>query len=64
MLTICCEDEPTSGLDSQTAWSICTLLRKLADHGQAVLCTVHQPSSQLFQTFDRLLLLSNQGDTV
>ena len=31
-------DEPTSGLDSQTAWSICTLLRKLANHGQAILC--------------------------
>ncbi|QSZ28689.1 hypothetical protein DSL72_003189 [Monilinia vaccinii-corymbosi] len=30
-------DEPTSGLDSQTAWSTCSLLRKLANHGQAVL---------------------------
>ncbi|KAI9167952.1 ABC multidrug transporter C [Paramyrothecium foliicola] len=56
-------DEPTSGLDSQTAWSICTLLRKLANHGQAILCTIHQPSSQLFQMFDRLLLLSNDGET-
>ena len=34
-------DEPTSGLDSQAAWAICTLLRKLADHGQAILCTIH-----------------------
>ncbi|KUJ11528.1 AtrD, ABC-transporter [Mollisia scopiformis] len=49
-------DEPTSGLDSQTAWSICTLLRRLADHGQAVLCTIHQPSAQLFEVFDQLLL--------
>lgn len=40
------------------------LLRKLADNGQAVLCTIHQPSSQLFRMFDRLLLLSNQGETV
>ncbi|KAK8129110.1 abc transporter cdr4 [Apiospora sp. TS-2023a] len=56
-------DEPTSGLDSQTAWSICMLLRKLANHGQAVLCTIHQPSFQLFQMFDRLLLLSNNGET-
>lgn len=38
-------DEPTSGLDSQTAWSICTLLRKLANNGQAILCTIHQPSA-------------------
>ncbi|KAI5861019.1 ABC drug exporter AbcA [Durotheca rogersii] len=57
-------DEPTSGLDSQTAWSICTLLRKLADHGQTILCTIHQPSSQLFDMFDRLLLLDREGSTL
>ncbi|KAI1355906.1 P-loop containing nucleoside triphosphate hydrolase protein [Xylaria sp. FL0043] len=57
-------DEPTSGLDSQTAWSICTLLRKLSDNGQAVLCTIHQPSSQLFMLFDRVLLLNNKGQCV
>ena len=55
-------DEPTSGLDSQTAWSICKLLRRLADSGQAVLCTIHQPSSQLFEMFDRLLLLEKGGN--
>lgn len=37
-------DEPTSGLDSQSSWAICAFLRKLADAGQAVLCTVHQPT--------------------
>ncbi|KAI1457887.1 P-loop containing nucleoside triphosphate hydrolase protein [Annulohypoxylon moriforme] len=57
-------DEPTSGLDSQTAWSICTLLRKLSANGQAVLCTIHQPSSQLFMLFDRLLLLNNKGQCI
>ncbi|KAF7587765.1 hypothetical protein BBP40_006725 [Aspergillus hancockii] len=57
-------DEPTSGLDSQTAWSIATLLRKLSDHGQAILCTIHQPSAILFQQFDRLLLLAKGGKTV
>lgn len=57
-------DEPTSGLDSQTAWSICTLMRNLADHGQAVLCTIHQPSSMLMQQFDRLLFLAQGGHTV
>jgi ABC-type multidrug transport system permease subunit/ABC-type multidrug transport system ATPase subunit len=57
-------DEPTSGLDSQTAWSICALLRKLADNGQAILCTIHQPSAILFQEFDRLLFLAKGGKTV
>lgn len=57
-------DEPTSGLDSQSSWSICSFLRKLADSGQAILCTVHQPSAILFQEFDRLLFLAKGGKTV
>ncbi|KAL8782451.1 MAG: hypothetical protein Q9213_005381 [Squamulea squamosa] len=57
-------DEPTSGLDSQTAWSICALLRKLANNGQAILCTIHQPSAVLFQGFDRLLFLAMEGKTL
>ncbi|GAA6000108.1 hypothetical protein JCM10207_006055 [Rhodosporidiobolus poonsookiae] len=57
-------DEPTSGLDSQSSWSIMMLLRKLADHGQAILATIHQPSSELFQVFDRLLLLQKGGKVV
>ena len=52
------------GLDSQTAWSICSLLRKLANHGQAILCTIHQPSAILFQEFDRLLFIAAGGQTV
>lgn len=57
-------DEPTSGLDSQTAWSVCQLMRKLANHGQAILCTIHQPSAILMQEFDRLLLLAKGGKTI
>ncbi|KAG2131012.1 ABC-2 type transporter-domain-containing protein [Suillus clintonianus] len=57
-------DEPTSGLDSQSAWAIMTFLRELADNGQAILCTIHQPSAELFQVFDRLLLLRKGGQTV
>ena len=57
-------DEPTSGLDSQTAWSICQLMRKLADRGQAILCTIHQPSAILLKEFDRLLFLQKGGRTV
>ncbi|KAG2356782.1 pleiotropic drug resistance ABC transporter [Suillus spraguei] len=57
-------DEPTSGLDSQSAWAIITFLRELADSGQAILCTIHQPSGELFQLFDKLLLLRKGGQTV
>ncbi|EPS35460.1 hypothetical protein H072_11135 [Dactylellina haptotyla CBS 200.50] len=57
-------DEPTSGLDSQSSWSIINFLRKLADSGQAVLSTIHQPSAILFQEFDRLLFLARGGRTV
>jgi ATP-binding cassette subfamily G (WHITE) protein 2 (PDR) len=39
-------------------------MEKLTHNGQAVLCTVHQPSSLLFQRFDRLLLLARGGRTV
>ncbi|KAF2198452.1 putative multidrug resistance ABC transporter [Delitschia confertaspora ATCC 74209] len=57
-------DEPTSGLDSQTSWAILDLLDKLKKNGQAILCTIHQPSAMLFQRFDRLLFLQKGGRTV
>ncbi|KAG6090993.1 ZEB2-regulated ABC transporter 1 [Claviceps sp. LM220 group G6] len=57
-------DEPTSGLDSQTSWAILDLLEKLTKAGQAILCTIHQPSAMLFQRFDRLLFLAKGGKTM
>ncbi|KAJ5600815.1 hypothetical protein N7450_001882 [Penicillium hetheringtonii] len=57
-------DEPTSGLDSQTSWSILDLIDTLTQHGQAILCTIHQPSAMLFQRFDRLLFLAKGGKTI
>lgn len=73
-ITIACElvakpkilflDEPTSGLDSQASYTIIRLLRRLADCGQAILCTIHQPSAVLFEQFDSLLLLARGGKTI
>ncbi|KAL0260144.1 hypothetical protein SLS55_005890 [Diplodia seriata] len=57
-------DEPTSGLDGQAAYNTVRFLRKLAEVGQAVLVTIHQPSAQLFAQFDTLLLLAKGGKTV
>lgn len=57
-------DEPTSGLDSGAAFNIVRFLRKLADAGQAVLCTIHQPSAILFEHFDDLVLLKSGGRVV
>ncbi|KAI1097418.1 ATP-binding cassette transporter [Jackrogersella minutella] len=59
-------DEPTSGLDGDSAFSIITLMRKLADAGQTILCTIHQPSFELIEKFDNLLLLipENPADYV
>lgn len=56
-------DEPTSGLDSQSSFNIVRFIRKLADAGWPVLCTIHQPSAVLFEHFDHLLLLVRGGRT-
>lgn len=57
-------DEPTSGLDSQSAYSIVRFLKKLAEAGQAIVCTIHQPSSILIQQFDRILALNPGGNVI
>lgn len=56
-------DEPTSGLDSQAAFSIVRFLKKLSQAGQAIVCTIHQPSSMLIQQFDMILALNPGGNT-
>ncbi|CAO3694119.1 unnamed protein product [Rhizopus stolonifer] len=56
-------DEPTSGLDAQSSYNIIRFIRKLADSGWPVLCTIHQPSAILFEHFDHLLLLVRGGRT-
>ena len=53
-------DEPTSGLDSYSAVQLCQVLKKVANAGASVLFTIHQPSSEIFNSFDHLILL-NKG---
>ncbi|GMF40399.1 unnamed protein product [Phytophthora lilii] len=57
-------DEPTSGLDARSAKVIMDGVRKVADTGRTVVCTIHQPSSDVFYMFDHLLLLKRGGETV
>jgi ABC-type multidrug transport system ATPase subunit len=50
-------DEPLSGLDSGTAWSTMQLLRQLARE-RLVIASIHQPSNEILQLIDRVLLLA------
>ncbi|KAI9433892.1 hypothetical protein H4582DRAFT_2112687 [Lactarius indigo] len=55
-------DEPTSGLDSVSAAKVTAVLHAVAhdaDNPTAVIATIHQPNSQIYQTFDRIVLLAD-----
>ena len=56
-------DEPTSGLDAFAAYAVIKNLGNLAAHGCNVLCTIHQPSSEVFHLFSRVLVL-HEGATL
>ncbi|KAG1698458.1 hypothetical protein DVH05_015000 [Phytophthora capsici] len=57
-------DEPTSGLDARSAKLIMNGVRKIADSGRTIVCTIHQPSTEVFNLFDSLLLLRRGGRMV
>jgi ABC-type multidrug transport system ATPase subunit len=57
-------DEPTSGLDSRAAQVVIRCIRRVASSGRSIVCTIHQPSAAIFDSFDSLLLLRRGGQTV
>lgn len=54
-------DEPTSGLSSRDSENIMDLLKELALKGKLIFVVIHQPSSEIFKMFDRLLILDTGG---
>jgi ABC-type multidrug transport system ATPase subunit len=54
-------DEPTSGLSSRDSENILDLLKELARKGKLLFIVIHQPSSDIFKMFDKLLLLDTGG---
>jgi len=54
-------DEPTSGLSSRDSENILDLLKELTFKGKLVFVVIHQPSSDIFKMFDRLLFLDTGG---
>ncbi|XP_031636507.1 protein scarlet [Contarinia nasturtii] len=52
-------DEPTTGLDAYSAQQVTSILLRLAKQGTTIMCTIHQPSSQIFAMFHKVLLLAD-----
>eukprot|EP01137_Pigoraptor_chileana_P008857 Opistho-2@56272 len=50
-------DEPTTGLDAATSFEVMSVVRGIANRGRSVIATIHQPSTDVFNLFNRLLLL-------
>ncbi|XP_078170470.1 ABC transporter G family member 45-like isoform X2 [Carex rostrata] len=54
-------DEPTTGLDARAAAIVMRAIRKTVDTGRTVVCTIHQPSIEIFEAFDELMLMKKGG---
>ncbi|CAN6452411.1 unnamed protein product [Victoria cruziana] len=57
-------DEPTTGLDARAAAIVMRTVRNTVDTGRTVVCTIHQPSIDIFEAFDELLLMKRGGQVI
>ena len=54
-------DEPTSGLSSRDSENVMDLLRELALKGKLIFVVIHQPSSDIYKMFDKMIILDTGG---
>ncbi|XP_039161831.1 pleiotropic drug resistance protein 3 isoform X2 [Eucalyptus grandis] len=57
-------DEPTTGLDARAAAIVMRAVKNVADTGRTIVCTIHQPSIDIFESFDELVLLKTGGQLI
>ncbi|KAM7478542.1 hypothetical protein LguiA_026755 [Lonicera macranthoides] len=57
-------DEPTTGLDARAAAIVMRAVKNVVDTGRTIVCTIHQPSIDIFEAFDELILLKNGGRVI
>ncbi|XP_050232688.1 ABC transporter G family member 32 isoform X2 [Mercurialis annua] len=57
-------DEPTSGLDARAAAIVMRTVRNIVNTGRTIVCTIHQPSIDIFESFDELLSMKRGGEII
>ncbi|WJX17921.1 hypothetical protein P8452_07779 [Trifolium repens] len=57
-------DQPTSGLDARSVAIILRAIRNTVDNGRTVVCAIHQPNTDLFESFDELFLMKQGGQLI
>uniref|UniRef100_A0A803MQI7 ABC transporter domain-containing protein n=1 Tax=Chenopodium quinoa TaxID=63459 RepID=A0A803MQI7_CHEQI len=57
-------DEPTSGLDARAAAIVMRTMKSIKNTGRTIVCTIHQPSVDIFEAFDELLLMKRGGQII
>ncbi|KAJ7974462.1 Pleiotropic drug resistance ABC transporter [Quillaja saponaria] len=57
-------DEPTSGLDARAAAIVMRVVKNIVNTRRTVVCTIHQPSIDIFEAFDELILLKRGGQQI
>ena len=54
----------TTGLDARAAAIVMRTVRNIVNTGRTIVCTIHQPSIDIFEAFDELLLLKRGGECI